>query len=116
MAEGMCERCDRRRAAFVVLDRTLTGFADFDPSVRTYRLVCDICMELEFFGLGCGPCGGSGWINRGYIAPPPPLREGEAFPDVLLVDWRRCRRCAGTGVYISRARAGLATRGYGPAG
>ena len=52
----------------------------------------------------CPSCDGMGWINHGWIAGP---AVGGVTLDVMLADWRRCARCSGSGVFVSRERAGV---------
>lgn len=52
-----------------------------------------------------------GWMNCGYQGPDP---DDYVCLDVLIVDWQRCRICHGTGVYVSRARAGLSAPSLPP--
>jgi DnaJ-class molecular chaperone len=52
----------------------------------------------------CPTCHGEGYLRHGH-------EPGAAHHDVLIIAWRPCRRCSTTGIYVSRARAGLADAG-----
>jgi hypothetical protein len=57
------------------------------------------------FGCRCD----RGWVFVGWGGVDlSRYEEGDAVPDIMLKIQRPCRRCGGTGVYVSRARAGLA--------
>ncbi len=49
----------------------------------------------------CSGCDGAGYLDGG-------MRSGGPHSDIMLIDWRKCWRCGGEGIYISRTRAGLA--------
>ena len=52
----------------------------------------------------CRCCRGSGWVEDHN----PPSPTGQTFDIWFAVIYRRCDACAGHGIFVSRAAAGLA--------
>ena len=59
---------------------------------------------------GCQKCGGTGSVGLGYARDNSSGVDGAAIHDVYIEQTAPCGRCLRQGVYVSRARAGLAER------